>query len=131
LPALATDLVRRHVTIIATAANPPAALTAKAATTTIPLSSCSASLGWQTDPLPHFPLPTLSAMSDATENLVLEHLRAIPEELRLLRDDVSELKTTQAGMLQILASHETHLVRIDTRLDRIERRLEPSDTPAS
>jgi hypothetical protein len=38
-----------------------------------------------------------------------------------------ELKTTQAAMLQILATHCTHQLRVDERLARIEPRLSVAD----
>jgi hypothetical protein len=69
-------------------------------------------------------------MADEPDNIVLRYLRRIDEKLDLVRDDVRELKTTQAGMLQILASHEGRLQKIETRLERIERRLDLIDAPA-
>jgi len=66
-------------------------------------------------------------MSPATENLVLEHLRAIRSTVDRLSDDMQEVK----GRLGILetqyASISNRLDRIDERVHRIEKRLDLVD----
>jgi DNA-binding FrmR family transcriptional regulator len=62
-------------------------------------------------------------MADEADNIVLEHLRHIRGQLDAMRADISELKTTQAGILQILAASQSHALRIDEKLARIEARL--------
>jgi hypothetical protein len=69
------------------------------------------------------PSPTLPLMADEADNIVLEHLRHIRGQLDAMRADISELKTTQAGILQILAASQSHALRIDEKLARIEARL--------
>lgn len=71
-------------------------------------------------------------MTDNTENLVLEHLRAIRAEMGSIKDDVREIKsrvnTLEAGQATIIQqighltgmSAEQH-VRYDRLLERIER----------
>jgi len=41
--------------------------------------------------------------------------------------DIREIKTPTAGMMQILASHDNHMLRMEMRLERIERRLDLAD----
>jgi hypothetical protein len=66
-------------------------------------------------------------MADEPDSIVLEHLHHIRGQLDAMRADLSEFKTTQTGILQILTAHNGRLRRIEERLDRIEKRLELVD----
>jgi tetrahydromethanopterin S-methyltransferase subunit G len=74
-------------------------------------------------------------MSPATENLVLEHLRAIRATVDRLSDDMQEVKS-RLGQLEsqvaILtgnyASLSNRLDRVDQRILRIEKRLDLVDS---
>jgi hypothetical protein len=62
-------------------------------------------------------------MADEPVNLTLEYLRRIDTRLDGMAADIRELKSTVAGMLQILASQDNHMLRMEVRLGRIEERL--------
>jgi len=66
-------------------------------------------------------------MAGETENIVLEHLRAIRAAVDGLRDDNREIKTRLGLLEQQYASLSSRLDRIELRLDRIERRLDLAD----
>lgn len=66
-------------------------------------------------------------MADEPQSLVLEYLRRLDRKVDGLAEDVREIRTTQAAMLQLLASHDSHMLRIETRLAHIEKRLELVD----
>ena len=70
-------------------------------------------------------------MTDATENLVLEHLRAIRLSIDGLRDDNKEFRSRIGGLERSVADmhgqfaeHSVRLDKIISRIDRIERRLD-------
>ena len=70
-------------------------------------------------------------MTEETENLVLEHLRAIRSDIALLKSDLRALQAEQAAMRLELRAHTLRLdhivedtAEIKVRLDRIERRLD-------
>jgi predicted nucleic acid-binding Zn-ribbon protein len=57
------------------------------------------------------------------DNVVLQHLRAIREQLDTLNDRVLEV-TQPLGSLEVqVANISVRVDRIDARLDRVERRL--------
>jgi hypothetical protein len=62
-------------------------------------------------------------MADEPENLTLRYLRSIDTRLDGIARDIAEIKASSAGMLQILASHDARLLRVEERLDRIDRRI--------
>jgi hypothetical protein len=66
-------------------------------------------------------------MAENVENLVLEYLRRLDKKVDGLAEDVREIRTTQAAMLQLLASHDNHMLRMEMRLERIEKRLDLVD----
>ncbi|KAB2918482.1 MAG: hypothetical protein F9K29_07905 [Hyphomicrobiaceae bacterium] len=66
-------------------------------------------------------------MADTPDNLMLHYLRRLDEKVDRLAEDVREIRTTQAAMLQLLASHDTHMPRIEMRLGRLEARLGLAD----
>jgi len=60
----------------------------------------------------------------STDNLVLEHLRAIRATLDRHTDDLLEIKGRLGTLEQQYASISNRVDRIDARLDRVERRLD-------
>lgn len=66
-------------------------------------------------------------MAENVENLVLEYLRRLDKKVDGIAEDVREIRTTQAAMLQLLASHDNHMLRMEDRLGRMEKRLELHD----
>lgn len=76
------------------------------------------------------------ADENQSDNLILRYLRRIDEKLDGVRDDVSEIKTRLGRLVNdvaqvhvALAEHSTRLDRVTMRIERIERRLELTDTP--
>jgi tetrahydromethanopterin S-methyltransferase subunit G len=74
-------------------------------------------------------------MAEEPNNIVLEHLRKIDRKVERVAEDVVEIKTAvialdghMASFHVQVAGHSSELDKIKTRLDRIERRLELSDT---
>ena len=62
-------------------------------------------------------------MMTEAENLVLQHLRAIREQMDTMNGRILEL-TQRMGNVEVqLANLSVRVDRIDARLDRVERRL--------
>jgi tetrahydromethanopterin S-methyltransferase subunit G len=77
------------------------------------------------------PGPTITIMSDEPPNLVLEHLRAIGEDLGEIREEQREqrgrLGSIERGISHMsgeIAQIGLRLDRMHDRLDRIDRRLD-------
>jgi chromosome segregation ATPase len=62
-------------------------------------------------------------MSEASDNIVLEHLRHMRVVLDNVYQDVRELKTRVTLLEQQYASMSNRIDRIDIRLERIETRI--------
>jgi archaellum component FlaC len=60
----------------------------------------------------------------STDNIMLEHLRAIRHSLENLTADMQEVKGRLGNMEHQYAGLSTRLDRIDTRVHRIEKRLD-------
>ncbi|KJV10127.1 hypothetical protein VZ95_06990 [Elstera litoralis] len=70
-------------------------------------------------------------MTNVTNALILEHLKAIQGKLSTMADDLTDvktdmrgLKTHMAGFMQSEVAQDGVLASIRARLDRIERRLD-------
>ncbi len=63
-------------------------------------------------------------MANEIENLVLEHLRAIRADINEIKLKVDELAGSYSGLLKIAASQGDAIVRLDRRVERIEKRLD-------
>jgi hypothetical protein len=62
-------------------------------------------------------------MASEPDSLVLQHLRAIREQIDLVNDRLLEL-TQRVGSIEVqIANVSVRVDRIDARLDRVERRL--------
>jgi septal ring factor EnvC (AmiA/AmiB activator) len=83
-------------------------------------------------------------MTEQTENLILEHLRAMRADIGAIKDDVREIKSrltsleaAVAGLRRdsanlfgdVVESHVRH-DRLVERIERIERRLDLRDADA-
>jgi hypothetical protein len=66
-------------------------------------------------------------MGDNVENLLLEYLRRLDIKVEALADSLRETRAGLSGVVQILASHDAHMLRVEVRLGEIERRLEVHD----
>jgi hypothetical protein len=74
-------------------------------------------------------------MANTSDNLVLEHLRHIRSKVDMIGDDMQTLTLRVGSIERILAGHQVveatqniELDRLKLRVDRIERRLELSET---
>jgi hypothetical protein len=54
---------------------------------------------------------------------VHERFRRVDEKLDKVIDALAEVRTREAAMLQILASQDAHMLRVEVRLGAIEKRL--------
>lgn len=77
-------------------------------------------------------------MSDSVENLILEHLKALRNEMRdfksesmadlaLIKQRLTSLESQVASVHGDMALIHGRIDRVDSRIDRIERRLELQD----
>ncbi len=66
-------------------------------------------------------------MSEASNNLVLEHLRHMPGALDELRLDMREVKSRLSALEQQYATISNRVDRVDDRLSRIETRVGLAD----
>ena len=63
-----------------------------------------------------------------TNELILEHLKAIQGRLTNIEDETRIMRTEITGMSQTIAAHSLRLDRMERRLDRIERRLDLAES---
>jgi ParB-like chromosome segregation protein Spo0J len=66
-------------------------------------------------------------MAETIENPVREHLRRLDKKVDALAADLIDARTTLSGMMQLLASQEAHVLRVERRLGGIEKRLDMHD----
>jgi hypothetical protein len=66
-------------------------------------------------------------MGDNVENLLLEYLRRLDTKVDALADSLRETRAGLSGVVQILASPDAYILRVEMRLGEIERRLELHD----
>jgi len=66
-------------------------------------------------------------MANEPDNVVLVLLRKIDERTAWMADDLQDLKVRVTSVEEGLAGVNRRLDRLDTRVDRIERRLELTD----
>jgi chloramphenicol 3-O-phosphotransferase len=66
-------------------------------------------------------------MVENVQNLTLEYLRRLDRKVDALADDLREARNVLSGVVQILASQDAHMLRVETRLVAIEKRLELQD----
>jgi hypothetical protein len=77
-------------------------------------------------------------MTADVENLILEHLRAVRGDIADVKRRVAHIETElvqQGRLLALLVDGQSHtrgrIAELETRIERIERRLELRDDPLS
>lgn len=69
-------------------------------------------------------------MTDNTENLILEHLRAIRGKIDVMADDVGNIKlrlsAVESQVANLTAIFNSRLDTLEKRMERMERRLDLS-----
>jgi DNA anti-recombination protein RmuC len=72
-------------------------------------------------------------MTDNTESLILEHLRAIRGKIDVMADDIGNIKmrlsAVESQVANLTAIFNSRLDTLEKRIERIERRLDLSSTP--
>ncbi len=68
-------------------------------------------------------------MSDEPDNLVLQYLRRIDTKVDRIADDARDLKVRTTAVAEGLAGVHRRIDRVESRLERIERRHDLVDTP--
>ena len=68
-------------------------------------------------------------MADEPDNLVLQMLRRMDAKFDRMSDDLQDIKVRMTHVEEGLAGVNRRLDRLEVRVDRIERRLELSDSP--
>ncbi|MBI3370432.1 MAG: hypothetical protein HY017_01575 [Betaproteobacteria bacterium] len=72
-------------------------------------------------------------MTDNTENLILEHLRAIRGKIDVMADDVGNIKlrlsAVESQVANLTAIFNSRLDTLEKRMERMERRLDLSSAP--
>jgi len=66
-------------------------------------------------------------MAEQVDNLVLEYLRRLDKKVDAIAADLGETRSVLSGVVQILASQDAHMLRVEIRLGQIEKRLEMHD----
>ena len=66
-------------------------------------------------------------MTEEPENIALVVLRRIDAKIDRMADDVRDLKVSQTATGEALAGVNRRLDRLDTRVERIEKRLDLVD----
>jgi hypothetical protein len=64
---------------------------------------------------------------DDIRAFVHERFRRTDEKLDKVIDGLAQLRQMVSGIVQILASHDQHMLAMEVRLGRIEKRLELHD----
>ena len=62
-------------------------------------------------------------MANDVKEFVHPRFRRVDEKLDKVIDALAEIRTHQAAMLNILAPHDTHMLRMEIRLSDIEKRV--------
>jgi archaellum component FlaC len=68
-------------------------------------------------------------MADQPDNVVLALLRKIDQRTERMAEDLQDLKTRVTSVEEGLAGVNRRLDRLEFRVERIEKRLELSETP--
>jgi hypothetical protein len=71
------------------------------------------------------------AVVENIENLILEYLRRLDKKVDAPADDLRQTRSVLSGVVQILASQDAHVLRVEVRLGHIEKRLDLHDPALS